>query len=98
MPNISAQRDASASWSGIVCDAEVPEAVERQRVEFAGGVGEVLSFRTTPKGVLQTKLPLGVRDDGDNMTWHQVFVFRHGTGPGGDEGKSDYMPGRAAAR
>lgn len=47
------------------------------RVTLAGRLGADPSFRTTPKGRLVGKFPLGVRDEADDGTtrWETVLTF-----------------------
>ena len=60
--------------------ADLPPGVAPEgqlRVTLSGRIGAPPAFRTTPKGRLIGKFPLGVRaTEGDaKMVWHQILVF-----------------------
>src|SRR5215211_3783515 len=55
-------------------DATPPAAAERERLTLLGRVGAAPTARTTPKGTLVARFPLGVRD-GEATAWHQVLAF-----------------------
>ncbi len=58
--------------------APAPEVKEQARVQLAGRVGQHPTLRTTPKGTLVARFPLGVKDETDleKTTWHTVLAFR----------------------
>jgi single-strand DNA-binding protein len=47
-------------------------------VQLSGRLGQDPAIRTTPKGVLVARFPLGIRDEADLTTthWHTVLAFR----------------------
>ena len=72
----SAPPQATAETSLPIDTAGVPE--KQERVTLAGRVGAKPALRTTPRGVLVAKFPLGVKDeaDGEQTTWHTILAFQ----------------------
>lgn len=55
---------------------EAPQAKERERITVAGRVGQAPTIRTTPKGTLVAKFPLGEHTDEGRTLWHTVLAFQ----------------------
>lgn len=54
------------------------ERAAQPRVQLAGRLGQNPTLRTTPKGTLVARFPLGVRDEQDleKTIWHTVLAFK----------------------
>ena len=63
--------EPSASTGGT----ETPEQPGRERLTLAGRVGAAPTLRTTPKGTLVARFPLGAHEESGATTWHTVLAF-----------------------
>ena len=70
-PDAAVPPEPSASTGGT----ETPEQPGRERLTLAGRVGAAPTVRTTPKGTLVARFPLGVHEDSGATTWHTIIAF-----------------------
>ena len=54
---------------------DTPEQRGRERLTLSGRVGAAPTLRTTPKGTLVARFPLGVHEDSGATTWHTILAF-----------------------